>query len=190
MKIKAGDVRKGHILEHNNTKLQVVEITHITPGRRSAIVHISCCDLFKGTKCDLRCVPDEDLVQVAIYNTPHIYSYDNGEAFVFMNLKTYEEVIVHHESLDKDKSKFLIPEQEVLLGLDEDGIFVNMVWPIKVFAIVKSAPPNQKNASSDDKKRVILENGVGLVVPGYVKEGDEIIINLDSLEFVSRKSHE
>jgi elongation factor P len=187
MKIKAGDVRKGHVIIHNNSKLEVVEISHITPGRRAAIIHISSFDIVKGTKNDIRCSPEDDLEILFIYNTPHIYSYDSGDSFVFMNTKTYEEVRVPHSSLEKEKSKFLIGEQEILLGLDEEGNYINIIWPVKVTALVKSAPPNQKNASSDDKKRVILENGAAIVVPGYVKEGDEIIVNLESLEFVSRK---
>jgi elongation factor P len=186
MKIKAGSVRKGHIIIYNNNKVEVTETTHITPGRRSAIVHIYATDIFKNTKHDIRCTPEDEFEQISIYNTPHVYSYNNGEAFIFMNTKNYEEVLIPNESLDEEKSKFLVAEQEIFLGLDEDGQYVNIVWPIKTIAKVKSAPPNQKNASSDDKKRVILENGANLIVPGYVKEGDEIIINLESMEFVGR----
>lgn len=185
--MKAGDIRKGHVIAYNHSKLEVVEVQNITPGRRAAIVQLSLFDIIKNTKYDIRCSPDDDLEQISIYNTSHVYSYDGDKAFVFMNTNTFEEVIVPYSKLDANKSKFLVPEQEVLLGLDEDGNFVTMIWPQKVVAKVKSAPPNQKSASSDDKKRVMLENGVEIVVPGYIKEGEEIIINLTNLEFTSRK---
>jgi elongation factor P len=187
MKIKAGDARKGQVLDYNNSKLEVLEITHITPGRRAAIIHLSCINILKNTKYDIRCSPEDDLEQIMIYNTPFIYSYNNGDGFVFMNTKSYEELIVPNEAFEENKSKFLVPEQEVIIGLDEESNFVNIIWPIKVNAKVKFAPPNQKNASSDDKKRITLENGAEFVVPGYVKEGDEIIINLENMEFVGRK---
>lgn len=187
MKIKAGDVRRGHILQHNGNKFEVVEVTNITPGRRAAIVHIEMFNILTHTKGEMRCSPDDDVEQISIYNTPHIYSYDNGKDFIFMNTKTYDEVIIPHQQLEESKRKFLLPEQEISLGLDEEGNFVHVVWPQKVTVTVKSAPPTQKHASSDDRKRVILDNGVGIVVPGYIKEGDSIIINLNNLEFVSRK---
>jgi elongation factor P len=186
MKIKAGDLKKGHIIDYNNKKLEVAEVSHITPGRRAAIVQLCLYDIIKNTKHEIRCSPDDDLQQIAIYNIIHIYMYDNGEGFVFLNKVTYDQVIVPYEELNEQKRKFLVPEQEVQLGLDNVGNFVTIIWPQKVIAIVESTPPTQKNASSDDKKKAILTNGISIIVPGYVKEGEEIIINLTNLEFVGK----
>lgn len=188
MKVRAGEIHLGQTIKHHNKILKIVDKQEITPGRRAAILHLNTIDVHSGHKLDLRMSPDDDLEQYSIYNTPHILSYHderNGQ-FVFLNQKTFEEVNVPENLIDENKSKFLTNEQVIDLGLDEDGNFVTIIWPIKVTAVVKYAPAAQRNASVDDRKRVELENGAFIITPGYVKEGDKLIINMETMEFVGR----
>lgn len=187
MKIKASEIRKGNVILLNNQKYEVENISNITPGRRAAIVQISLFNIINFQKQEIRCSPEEDLIQINIYNKLHIFNYKNDKEFIFINSENYNQIAIPIDIIDEKKSKFLIPEQEIYLGLDEDDNFVNIVWPIKVTLKVKSAPPSQKNASSDDRKRVVLDNDETIVTPGYIKEGDEIIINLETFDFIGRK---
>lgn len=186
MKIKAGEIGNGQTIKHDGRILKILEKHEITPGRRSAITRLQTIDIHTGNKYELRMSPDDYVEQYGIYNTSHIYSYNDGSNYIFMNQNSYEEISVPNKYVDEEKSKFLAPEQTVDLGLDEDGNFVTIAWPTKVTVKVKYAPVSQKNASVDDRKRVELENGAYVVTPGYVKTGDTLIINLDTMDFISR----
>ncbi len=85
-----------------------------------------------------------------------------------------------------ESGKFLKPNTEVETSSFEEKIFaVNL--PIKVHLKVIDAPPDVRgNTAQGGSKIVTLETKATLNVPMFIKEGDVLIINTQTGEYVER----
>lgn len=72
-----------------------------------------------------------------------------------------------------------------VLSFNDDILGVRI--PIKVELKVTEAPPNVKgNTAQGGVKPVVLETGLTVTVPMFIKEGDVIRVNTDTGEYVER----
>lgn len=70
---------------------------------------------------------------------------------------------------------------------DEDEQIIGVDLPIKMDLKVKEAAPAVKgNTSSGASKIVTLETGAEVTVPLFINEGDKVIINTETGEYVGR----
>lgn len=69
----------------------------------------------------------------------------------------------------------------------EQGKIIGMKLPIKVELKVVEAPPNMKgNTAQGGNKVVKVETGASVNAPLFISEGDTIVINSETGEYVSR----
>lgn len=105
---------------------------------------------------------------------------------------------IFHEGADKskrfsltddmmgDRGQFLKPNTAVETESFNGNIF-NVKVPIKVDLKVVDAPPDVRgNTAQGGSKIVTLETGATLTVPMFIKEGDVLRINTETLEYVER----
>ena len=96
------------------------------------------------------------------------------------------------ESLVSSIAKWLIPNgMASALVWDNDGEeeTIGVTLPIKVTYLVKEAPPSVKgDTRGSSGKQVILENGTTIVAPLFINEGDRIVVNTETSEYVERES--
>jgi elongation factor P len=82
--------------------------------------------------------------------------------------------------------QFLKPNMEVET-LSFNGNIFAVKLPIKVQLKVKEAPPDVRgNTAQGGSKIVTLETGATLNVPMFIKEGETLVINTESGEYVER----
>ncbi|MEX0934139.1 MAG: elongation factor P [Candidatus Paceibacterota bacterium] len=80
-------------------------------------------------------------------------------------------------------------ENEELTALSFDGEVIGIKIPIKVTLLVKEAPPSVKgNTAQGGTKPVVLETGLSVSAPLFIKEGDSIVVNTETGEYVERTS--
>ncbi|OED45262.1 hypothetical protein AB836_02155 [Rickettsiales bacterium (ex Bugula neritina AB1)] len=190
MNVKANHINKGQIIEYNNRLLKITDIYSITPGRRKAIVQITSYDIENGGKIEIRTGVDETLKVVYVSRNPYSYSYCDMNFFYFTSLESFEEVIIKKQKLTDQEQLLLVPQMEVVILIDDNNNVLTIELPLKWSYTVKEAGVYNKNASvTNDKKIVTVENdqkGFELRVPGYINDGDSIIINTERMEFVER----
>lgn len=86
-----------------------------------------------------------------------------------------------------EQIKFVPPNSPVYLLFSQDQI-IGLKIPIKIVLRVKEAPPSVRgNTSQGGTKKVVLETGAEVNTPLFIKEGDSIIINTQTGEYVSRE---
>jgi elongation factor P len=102
-----------------------------------------------------------------------------------MNNENFEQFSLPLEQIG-DKLKFLKE------GTDVDVLYfqgrpVTLKLPIKIALKVTSAPPGVKGNSAGNVTKIVeLETGSQLNVPMFINEGDTILVNTDTEEYVSR----
>lgn len=89
-----------------------------------------------------------------------------------------------------DTAKFLkTNENATAMVWDNDGEdqIIKVTLPIKMEFIIKECPPSIKGSTaSGGGKLATLENGVKVQVPFFIEEGDRVIVNTETCEYVER----
>ena len=89
--MKAYDIKKGNVVEHNGTVYQIRDIERSAAQGRSGNVtfRFIMYSVPGGNKFDLSLRSEDELKEVELVRREANYSYKDGEAFVFMDKEDY-----------------------------------------------------------------------------------------------------
>lgn len=114
------------------------------------------------------------------------YLYSNKGEFWFCQAKDKSQRFKLDGENIKDKIIFVKPNSNISLLTFNDR-FVGIKIPVKVELKVKEAAPAVRgNTVQGGTKTVTLETGLTTNVPMFVNEGDTLVINTESGEYVER----
>ena len=113
------------------------------------------------------------------------YSYNTGDAYVFMDTESWEQVEVPSERL-KWESNFLVENMEIEIVFYGDEI-IGINLPEKVvLEVTESAPAVAGNTATNALKEATLETGYVVKVPMFIEQGEKIIVNTNDGKYSSR----
>ena len=117
--------------------------------------------------------------------TPMEFLYQNGDDYFFMNQTTFDQVTLSAEVIG-DTVKYLVPN--IVFSIESfEGKPVNVVPPITIQLKVAHTEPFMKGATaSASYKPATLENGLMVMVPPFVKEGDVLKIDTRDDSYLER----
>jgi len=102
-----------------------------------------------------------------------------------MNPKTFDQVEIKKEIVGK-KGKFLKENLDVLVSFyNESPISIELPKQVKCKINTTDAALKGQTVSSSYKP-AILDNGIKVQVPPFVEEGDEIILDTRTFEYVKK----
>jgi elongation factor P len=183
--INATQIRKGMIIKMDSSLYRVLETVHITPGRWKAIIQTRLRNMKDGTLLDHR-FRSMDRVEQAFLEEPEMeFLYREGEDYIFMNLENYDQLKLSAETIG-DAAKYLIPNIVITVEM-HDGKPVGVSLPTTVdLTVVRTEPTLVGATKSASAKPAVLENGLTIAVPQFIKEGDVIRIDTRDDEYLER----
>ncbi|MSU34624.1 MAG: elongation factor P [Pedosphaera sp.] len=185
MSVSANDLRKGMAIVHNTEVCVVLEVQHRTPGNLRAFVQAIIRSIRTGKSMDTRFSSTEKVETVPLQSTRMEFSYKSGEDYVFSNPETFEEVTVT-AALVGDGRNFLVENGSVTITFVADKA-VAVELPASVILTVKDAPEGIKGDSSNNvQKLVILETGIQISTPLFIKTGERIKVDTRSGKYMER----
>lgn len=183
--IRAGAISKGVCLLIKNEPYIVTEREFVNPGKGSAFVRLKLKNLRTGSVIKQVNKSQEDMEEVDVEQKPFQYLYSDGTSYVFMDTETYDQVSVPLEGME-EKAYFLLEGQEVKLLL-WDGRPIDIILPLKMVLTVIQAESGEKGDTvSGGSKTVTVQTGLKVRTPLFIKEGERILINTESHEYVER----
>src|SRR5690606_11408929 len=92
-RMKASDIRKGSVVEHQGTTYQVRDIERSAPQGRGGNVRFrfSMYSVPGGSRIDASFDADDELREVELSRRQASFSYRDGDAFVFMDDEDYTQ---------------------------------------------------------------------------------------------------
>jgi len=184
------EIRKGAVIKHQNDLFVVVEFQHINPGKGAAFVRTRMKSLGTGKVIEItyKTVETVDIVSVQFLTMQYLYK--SGDNYAFMNMQSYEQVEMEGDLIGDD-AKYLKEGMNVIIGLYEERP-VSIQIPKKVQYTVVEAPPAEKgnSASGNVTKEIVLDNGLRIQAPIFIKEGEEILVNTETGDYSARASKE
>ncbi len=180
------DVKKGIVIRHQNDLYVVVEFQHVNPGKGAAFVRTRMKNLGSGKVIEITYKTSESIDVVSVQFQTMQYLYKSGDNFAFMNMQSYEQVEMNGD-LVGDEAKYLKEGLDVIIGIYEERP-VSLQLPKKIQYTVVEAPPAVKgdSASGNVTKEIVLDNGLHIQAPIFIKEGEEILVNTETGDYSTR----
>ena len=92
MKINAGEIRVGMLLEYKNDLWQVLKTQHVKPGKGGAFAQVEMKSINKNTKLNERFRSSETVEKASLEEVKYNYLYDDEQNYFFMQPKSYEQI--------------------------------------------------------------------------------------------------
>ena len=185
MKINAGEIRIGMLLEHKNDLWQVLKTQHVKPGKGGAFAQIEMKSINKNTKLNERFRSSETVEKASLEETNFNYLYEDDQNYFFMEPKTFEQIEIK-KNIIGEKGKLLTENLQVTISFYNDSP-ISLDLPNQVTCKINTTDAALKGQTvSSSYKPAILENGLNIQVPPFVEPGDRIIIDTRNLEYVKK----
>tara|TARA_Y100000992_G_scaffold301590_1_gene272891 strand:+ start:961 stop:1521 length:561 start_codon:yes stop_codon:yes gene_type:complete len=185
MKINAGEIRVGMILEYKNDLWQVLKTQHVKPGKGGAFAQVEMKSVSKNTKLNERFRSSETVEKASLEEINFNYLYLDEESYYFMNPKTFEQIEIK-KNVVGEKGKLLSENLEVLVSFYNDNpISIDLPNQVKCKIEITDAAIKGQTVSSSYKPAT-LNNGIKIQVPPFVEAGDEIILDSRTFEYVKK----
>jgi elongation factor P len=154
-------------------------------GRGGAIVRGKLRNLETGSSVEQSFKSGERFERIIFDEKPAQYQYQDGDDYVFMDMETFDQVFLSRDMLG-DATKYLIDNLEVSFDMYE-GRVMGIELPKSVELAVKDTPPGFKgDTASGGGKPATTETGLVVTVPFFVENGESIVVDTRTGEYLER----
>ena len=185
MKIIANLIKIGNVLEHKGKKFHVLNTNTIKPGKGGAYIQVEMRDVKSGAKVNERFRTSENVEKLSVNEILVTFLFIDDNFITFMNNENFEQ-----SSLDKNllsgNEDFLSEGMQLTVEIIGEEI-VNIKLPKSITVEVKTADAVVKGqTAASSNKPAILENGIRVMVPPFIEQGEKIEINTEDLTYSKR----
>ncbi len=185
MKINAGEIRVGMILEYKNDLWQVLKTQHVKPGKGGAFAQVEMKSINKNTKLNERFRSSETVEKASLEETKYNYLYEDEKNYFFIEPKSFEQIEIKKDIVG-EKGKLLIENLNVSINF-YDGNAISVELPNQINCKIKVTDVALKGQTiSSSYKPATLENGFNIQVPPFIESGDEIVVDTRTLEYLKK----
>lgn len=186
--IKNIDIRKGMVyVDADGQLFQCLDRDLNTPGNWRAILYLKVRNLKTGAITQNRVKPDDKVALAFLETKNMIYSYREGDDFIFMDPETFEQLPLQAAFVE-DQIKYLRENDQAQVTMYE-GKPLGFQLPLTVELTVTETEPGIKGATAAAQyKPATLETGLVINVPSFINAGDVIKIDTEEGKYLGRVS--
>ena len=185
MRINAGEIRVGMLLEYKNDLWQVLKTQHVKPGKGGAFAQVEMKSVNKNTKLNERFRSNETVEKASLEEINYNFLYEDENNYFFMEPKSFEQIEIKKDLIG-EKGKLLSENLEVSVSFyNESPMSVDL--PNHVTCEVETTDAALKGQTvSSSYKPAILNNGLNIQVPPFINTGDKVVVDTRNLEYVKK----
>ncbi len=183
--ISGNQIRPGMVIEYEGTPYFVMEAIHRTPGNKRAFMQTKLRNLVTGDQAEVRFSSNDKVGRMSLQERKMQYLYREGSDFHFMDVENYEQT---HITLDQvgDAANFLLPDTVIGVTFYE-GKTIGINLPKSMDFLVTQTEPELKGATASAQyKPAVLETGLTIKVPPFIKDGDRVRVDTETHEYITR----
>ena len=185
MKINAGEIRVGMLLDYKNDLWQVLKTQHVKPGKGGAFAQVEMKSVGKNTKLNERFRSSETVEKASLEKKKFNYLYEDEIYYFYKKKKSFDQIEIKKEVI-VEQGKLLSENLEVSVNLYyENPISVELPNQVKCKIDTTDVALKGQTVSSSYKPAT-LDNGLNIQVPPFIESGDEVIIDSRNLEYIKK----
>jgi len=184
-KINGNEIRPGNVLEHDGHLWAAVKVDHVKPGKGGAFAQVEMKNLRNGSKLNERFRSADKVERVRLEQKDMQFLYEDAGQLIFMDTETYDQVQLDAEILG-ERRPFLQDGMTIVVEFHEEEA-LNASLPQKVVCkVVETEPVVKGQTAANSFKPAILDCGVKVMVPPFVGQDEDIVVNTETMEYSER----
>jgi elongation factor P len=184
-KINGNEIRPGNILEHNGGLWIAVKVDHVKPGKGGAFAQVEMKNLRTNSKLNERFRSADKVEKVRLDQKDQQFLYENDGMLVFMDMETYEQIELPADILG-DRRPFLQDGMTIKIEYHEAEALSAEVPQKVVCKVVETEPAVKGQTAANSFKPAVLDNGVRVMIPPFVGQDEDIVVNTETMEYAER----
>lgn len=181
------ELRRGMIIRYNNEPHILVEKEFRSMGKGAAFNRVKLKNIKTGKFVNQVFKSGEKVEELDVTTMNMQYLYADGTNGYFMNPLNYEQISV---SLDliPGGTDYLHADAKYIMSVFEDKVIYVQMPPKIALIVTETADAVKGNTATNASKEAVLETGVKIQVPLFIKTGDKIIVNTDTGTYFSKEN--
>jgi elongation factor P len=185
MKILGVEVKPGNIIEHKNDLWKCLKSQAVKPGKGGAYNQVELKSITKGTKLNERFRSSETIEKATLDEKKFQFLYSSNDEFFFMDSENFEQISINR-TLVEDSEKFLKENLEVTIESYQDKP-LSVILPRSVeYEVLETDSVVKGQTASGSYKPATIQNGVKILVPPFVSQGDKILVDTITQEYLKK----
>ncbi|MBP9747440.1 elongation factor P [Patescibacteria group bacterium] len=181
------DIKKGVVVKNDQGLWLIVEFQHINPGKGAAFVRSRQKNLQTGKVLEVTNKTSESIDIVEVEHRNMQYLFHDATGYTFMDNGSYEQYTMPDDEVGP-QSKYLREGLEVHTSLYDNRLIAIEIPRKMTFKVVEAPEAVAGNTASGGNmmKDAIIDGGISVRVPLFIKTGEMIIVNTETDEYVER----
>jgi elongation factor P len=184
-KINGNEIRPGYILEHAKGLWIATKVDHVKPGKGGAFAQVEMKNLRNGSKLNERFRSADKVEKVRLEQKDQQFLYETDGMLVFMDLETYDQIELSADVLG-DRRPFLQDGMTIKIEYHQTEALSASLPQKVICTIVETEPAVKGQTAANSFKPAVLDNGVRVMVPPFVNQGEQIVVSTENMEYVER----
>ncbi|APC34644.1 MULTISPECIES: elongation factor P [Nocardiopsis] len=180
------DIKNGTTLRLDGGVLwNVLEFQHVKPGKGGAFVRTKLKNVLTGKIVDKTFNAGSKVEFANVDRREMEYLYHDGEAFIFMDTSTYDQIPVP-EAVVGDGKDFLLENTKVTVATNEGNpLYIELPAAVEL-EITQTDPGVQGDRSTGGTKPATVQTGATIQVPLFISEGERVKVDTRTGDYLGR----
>lgn len=185
MALNVNDLRNGTFFKEGKEIFQVLLYAHVKTGRGSGNIKLKVRNVKSGAVVEKSFITGARVDEADVEKKKAQFLYKDGDSFNFMDTVSFEQFSLTAPILG-DQAKYLKDGLEVILIVGE-GEALGMELPLSlVYTITETGPLERGNTVSNVYKEAVVDNGLVVKVPMFMKAGKRVKIDTRTGQYLER----
>ena len=170
------DLKNGMCLDIEGALWTVIEFQHVKPGKGPAFVRTKMRQVLTGKVVE-RTLNAGVKIEIAILEKREMqFLYKEGEDFVFMDNKTYDQMNISTATVG-DAANYMLENTEAIVAIHENNpLYIELPASVEL-TVTYTEPGLQGDRSSGGTKPATVETGIQIQVPLFIKQDEKIMVD-------------
>ena len=179
------DIKNGAVLKIDGNLWSVVEFQHVKPGKGGAFVRTKLRNITSDKVVDRTFNAGAKIETATVDRSDYQYLYQDGEDYVFMDMKTYDQINVP-ATVVGDAANYMLESQTATIAMNEGNpLYIELPASV-VLEITYTEPGLQGDRSTGGTKPATVETGYEIQVPLFLETGTKIKVDTRTGDYLGR----
>ena len=183
--ISTNDLKNGTVLVIDGQLWQVQWFPHHKPGKGNTVVRSKLTTVTRGKIIDTTFNSDTKVESATVDRREMQYLDHDGDAFVFMDTDTYEQLTISEETVGDAKDYMLENQNAIVATHEGNPLYIDLPASVEL-EITYPEPGLQGDRSSAGTKPATLETGKEIQVPLFIDQGTKVKVDTRDGSYLGR----
>lgn len=180
------DFKNGIVLEIDGQLYQMTYFQHVKPGKGGAFVRTKLKNILSGLVIERTFNAGERVKDVQLLRRPIQFSYGDGDFYHFMDLATFDDIMLTDAVIGADQLKYLKEGMECEGVLHDDTVIQVDLPHFVELKVTRTEPGVRGDTTGGATKPATLETGATVQVPLFIEQGQMIRVDRREDKYLTR----